>query len=56
MARVLWLVATRNLQTGVVWLTKILTDPLHDIKMYYRAPVFLLKGQFIDPMDHVQLD
>jgi hypothetical protein len=56
MARVLWLVATRNAQTGVVWLMKILTDPFHDIKMYYRAPVFLLKGQFIDPMDHVQLD
>jgi hypothetical protein len=54
MARVLWLAATRSVQTGVVWMTKILTDPFHDIKMYHRAPLFLMKGQWIDPMDHVQ--
>jgi len=29
--------------TGVVWATKILTDPFHDIKLYYRAPVELLR-------------
>lgn len=55
MARVLWLVATRSVQTGVVWMTKILTDPFSDIRMYHRAPLFLMKGQLIDPMDHVQL-
>jgi hypothetical protein len=54
MARVLWLAATRSVQTGVVWMTKILTDPFHDIKIYHRAPLFLMKGQWIDPMDHVQ--
>jgi hypothetical protein len=53
MSRVLFLVVTRGLQTGVVWMTKILTDPFHDIKMYHRAPFFLLKGQLIDPMNHV---
>ena len=24
---------------GLVWVTKILTDPFHDIKLYYRAPL-----------------
>jgi hypothetical protein len=54
LARVLWLAATRSLQTGLVWMTKIVTDPFHDIKMYRRAPLFLMKGQLIDPMDHVR--
>lgn len=54
LARVLWLAATRSTQTGLVWMTKILTDPFHDIAMYHRAPLFLMRGQLIDPMDHVQ--
>lgn len=52
--RTLWLCATRNFQTGAVWFTKILTDPFHDVKMYHKAPIWLLKGQWIDPMEHVQ--
>jgi hypothetical protein len=52
--RTVWLCATRDFQTGAVWFTKILTDPFHDVKMYHRAPLFLLKGQWLDPMDHVQ--
>jgi hypothetical protein len=51
--RTFWLCATRSFQTGLVWFTKILTDPFHDVKMYHRAPRFLLKGQWIDPMEHV---
>ncbi|MEN9879774.1 MAG: hypothetical protein RIQ55_420 [Pseudomonadota bacterium] len=43
----------RDVQTGLVWMTKILTDPLHDLKMYYKAPFYLMRGQLIDPMDHV---
>lgn len=42
----------KDLQTGFVWITKILTDPFHDIKLYHRAPLFLLQGQWIDPMNH----
>lgn len=42
-----------NVQSGMVWLTKILTDPFHDIKMYYKAPLFILKGEMLDPMEHV---
>lgn len=32
-------------QTGLVWATKILTDPFHDIKLYYRAPASLLRNK-----------
>jgi hypothetical protein len=39
---------------GLAWATKILTDPFHDVKMYWRAPLYLLQGQWIDPMDHVR--
>jgi hypothetical protein len=52
--RTSWLCATRGLQTGLVWFTKILTDPFHDVKMYYMSPVWLLRGQWFDPMEHVQ--
>jgi hypothetical protein len=39
----------RDVQTGLVWATKILTDPFHDIKLYYKAPLYLLRGELIDP-------
>ena len=39
----------KDVQTGLVWLTKILTDPFHDIKLYYKAPLFLMRGELIDP-------
>jgi hypothetical protein len=48
--RVLQLAFSADLRTGVVWLTKILTDPFHDVKLYHRAPIHLLKGELIDPM------
>jgi len=38
----------RDVQTGLVWMTKILTDPFHDIKLYYRAPLYLMRGELID--------
>ena len=40
----------RDVQTGLVWLTKIVTDPFHDLKLYWRAPLCLLRGELIDPM------
>lgn len=39
-----------DVQTGLVWMTKILTDPFHDVALYYRAPLQLLRGEFFDPM------
>jgi hypothetical protein len=52
--RTFWLCATRSAQTGLVWFTKILTDPFHDVKIYHMAPIWLLKGQWWDPMEHAQ--
>jgi hypothetical protein len=53
-ARTLWLCATRSVQTGAAWFTKILTDPFHDVMIYYKAPLHLLKGEWLDPMHDVQ--
>jgi len=39
----------RDVQTGLVWLTKIVTDPFHDIKLYWKSPLYVLKGELIDP-------
>jgi hypothetical protein len=39
----------KDVQTGLVWLTKILTDPFHDLKLYYKSPLYLLRGELIDP-------
>ena len=52
--RVAQLALTRDLHTGIVWASKILTDPFHDIAMYYRAPLALLRGELIDPMHHLR--
>ena len=41
----------KDMQTGLVWLTKIVTDPFHDVMLYHRAPLYLLKGELIDPME-----
>ena len=48
--RMLQLFVQQSVRTGLVWVTKILTDPFHDIKLYYRAPLYLLRGELIDPM------
>ena len=33
---------------GLVWMTKILTDPFHDIYLYHKAPMALLRGELIE--------
>jgi hypothetical protein len=48
--RTAYLCATVNVRQGLVWATKILTDPFHDAYIYYKAPYYLLKGQLLDPM------
>jgi hypothetical protein len=39
----------RDVQTGLVWMAKILTDPFHDLKLYHKAPLALMRGELIDP-------
>lgn len=38
----------KDTQTGLVWMTKILTDPFHDIILYHKAPLYLMRGELID--------
>ena len=49
LARTIQLFFIKDVQTGLVWATKILTDPFHDVKLYYKAPLALLRGELIDP-------
>jgi hypothetical protein len=48
--RTVQLFIIKDVQTGLVWITKIITDPFHDVMLYYRAPLHLLRGELIDPM------
>ena len=48
----LWL--TQGPMKGLAWMTKILTDPFHDVLLYHKAPLHLLRGERVDPMPHVR--
>jgi hypothetical protein len=52
--RTIQLMFIKDVQTGVVWISKIITDPFHDIQLYYKAPLALLRGELIDPMGDVE--
>jgi len=39
----------KDVMSGLVWMTKILTDPFHDIYLYHKAPFALLRGELIEP-------
>lgn len=46
--RMLQLFAQYDVETGLVWATKIVTDPFNDFRLYKSAPLRLLKGERID--------
>ncbi len=52
--RVMQLWRSHTLRTGLVWALKIVTDPFHDVKLYWRAPLALMRGELIDPMPHAR--
>ena len=54
--RVLQLWMKADLMTGLVWMTKILTDPFHDIKLYHRAPMHLLRGELVETKPHARAE
>jgi len=39
-----------GVQSGLVWFTKIITDPFHDFYVYHKAPMLMLKGDMYDDM------
>ena len=47
--RTVQLFIIKDRMTGLVWATKIITDPFHDIKLYHRAPLQLMRGTLIAP-------
>jgi hypothetical protein len=49
--RTVQLFFVKDVVSGLAWATKILTDPFHDIKLYHKAPLALMRGELIDP-DH----
>lgn len=42
------LFVTRDVTTGLVWVFKVLTDPFHNIALYWTSPFKLLRGEFLD--------
>jgi hypothetical protein len=40
----------KDVQTGLVWCIKILTDPFHDVALYRKSPIHLLRGEIYDPI------
>ncbi len=49
--RTVQLFLIRDVQTGLVWAAKIITDPLHDIKLYHKSPLLLLRRALADDID-----
>ncbi len=54
--RAIHLMFIKDVQTGLVWISKIITDPFHDVMLYYKSPLYVLRGELIDPMDDVRMD
>ena len=47
--RTIHLFFLKSVLEGLVWMTKILTDPFHDVYLYYKAPAALMRGEWIEP-------
>jgi hypothetical protein len=47
--RTVQLFLIKGVLDGLVWMSKILTDPFHDIYLYHKAPLALLRGELIEP-------
>jgi hypothetical protein len=52
--RVGQLIVLQGVVPALAWATKIITDPFHDVMLYWRAPLHLLRGELLDPMEHVR--
>jgi hypothetical protein len=46
--RVIQLAIKRDVMTGLIWATKVITDPFSDFKLYHNSPMRLLKGERLD--------
>jgi hypothetical protein len=48
--RTLQLFFLRGPAWGLAWAVKILTDPFHNIAIYWKSPLALLRGERLDPL------
>ncbi len=48
--RTVQLFIVKDVPTGLVWAAKILTDPFHNVAQYYKSPLALLRGEWMDPI------
>ena len=48
--RTLHLFVLRSPAWGLAWAFKIITDPIHNVQIYWRSPLALLRGERLDPM------
>ena len=46
--RMIQLFVTCDVLTGLVWAIKVLTDPFHNIHIYWKSPLALMRGEMID--------
>ncbi|MGB9115599.1 hypothetical protein [Bradyrhizobium sp.] len=46
--RMVQLSIIRDPQTALAWIFKVLTDPFHNIALYYKSPLALMRGELID--------
>jgi hypothetical protein len=49
--RTVHLVILRGPAWGLAWATKILTDPFHNVAIYWKSPLALMHGQRYDPLE-----
>jgi hypothetical protein len=47
--RMIQLTAIQSRKVALVWCLKIMTDPFHDAIIYRKSPIYLMRGQLIDP-------
>lgn len=50
--RTVHLFILKDVQTGLVWMIKIITDPYHDIKLYWKAPLYVMRGELLETAKH----
>ena len=50
--RMMQIFKEHGIQSGVVWVVKILTEPFTNLPLYGKAPLYVIKGDLLDPMDY----
>ena len=46
--RMVQLFIIRDARTALTWVFKVLTDPFHNIALYYKSPLALMRGELTD--------